>query len=181
MLKGTPSIGTEGAKRKRFVHNQTVAKLSLDFGNLIQRRDGAPILIQALHHDEPSLIRRVAFETEVGFSDPLEHIAQIFHVIVPKVHHVGPAQGDAGIEGLVDGLVHDEEVAALGKGRHGRRGRRGTVGVHDGAVRSHVIRDGILEVQVGIDGAVEATGTAGATAISGQSSAGGTLDRRRWQ
>mmetsp|Transcript_5094 Transcript_5094/g.18579 ORF Transcript_5094/g.18579 Transcript_5094/m.18579 type:complete len:509 (-) Transcript_5094:307-1833(-) len=174
---GSPAAGApQHAHGEGVLHDEAVAVALLERHELRQRREVARLREDALRYDEAAVGHLLPPPPLVARRDLLEHALEVLHVVVAEGVHGGAREHDAVHERVAHGLVADHDVAALGEGRHHARRRGDVVRVQDGVLRADELRDALLQLQVHVDGAVEAARAARAAAVLVERVHAGVLD-----
>lgn len=121
--------------------------------------------IEALDDEEASrglgLLRVLQVEQVLLLQQPL----QVLHIVVLEVAHIAARRHDALLHGEVHALVGKDDVATLRVGWNGAGDGGEAVRVDDALLALHILGQALLELQVHVDGAVEAARTTRANAV----------------
>mmetsp|Transcript_32871 Transcript_32871/g.104064 ORF Transcript_32871/g.104064 Transcript_32871/m.104064 type:complete len:448 (-) Transcript_32871:111-1454(-) len=165
VLAGAAAGVAEHAEAEGVVEDEAVLEALLEPHDRGQVADVAAVLEEPFRHDEAPVPRRVAPQLLVLLLHLQQLQLQIAHVVVLVAVDVRAAEAHARPDGLVAGLVHHEDVAALREGRDGGRHRRRGVAVHDALVGAEEPRHLGLDLHVHVEGAVESARAAAAAPI----------------
>mmetsp|Transcript_37047 Transcript_37047/g.87213 ORF Transcript_37047/g.87213 Transcript_37047/m.87213 type:complete len:437 (-) Transcript_37047:363-1673(-) len=144
--------------------------------DLRERADHASVLIQAFDHDEAA-VQHLGRLLAVRLRDDLQDSLEVSDVVVAKLLDVRARKVEARQNCVVHRLVANDQISTLEEGRDDRGDGGHVVGVDDSGLRSHEVRQLLLELQMHVDRAVEATGPAGAHAVLADRALAILLDR----
>ena len=164
VLGGAAAGLAEDAEAHRIVENDAELVFLAEADNLLEVADVAGVAEDTLGDDELAGGAVLAGGLGAGV-DGGHQLLELKHVIVVVVFDVGAAKGGALLDGDAARLVHEDLVAAGGEGGDDRGDGGERIRVEGGVLDTHEGADIVLNIKVGLDGAVEAAGAGAADAV----------------